>query len=59
MLRTALLYGLAAALCGGFLGGLALGVGLEVLAVYVHAGAELRPLAALALVVALVIARRA
>jgi branched-chain amino acid transport system permease protein len=59
MLRTALLYGFAAALLGGLAGGLALGVGLELLAVYVHSGAELRPLAALAVVLALVIARRA
>jgi branched-chain amino acid transport system permease protein len=59
LLRTAILYGFASALIGGLTGGLVLGVGLELLAAYyVPHGAELRPAAALAVVLVVLWRRR-
>ncbi len=65
MLRLALLYALAAAMLGAFtspaaamLGGLAIGAGLELLGIYAHLGADLRPAVGLAVVYAFALRRR-
>ena len=67
MLRTALLYALAAAVIGGIdspggavVGGLLVGVGVQLLGTYVDwVGAELRPASAFALLVLVLLVRPA